>query len=35
MFDNEYDLAKAVMAGMESRSVANEYALGRFIFNSA
>ena len=35
MFDNEYDLAKAVMAGMESRSVANEYALDRFIFNSA
>ena len=32
---NEYDLAKAVMAGMESRSVANEYALDRFIFNSA
>jgi hypothetical protein len=35
MFDNEYDLAKAVMAGMNSRSVAGEYALDRFIFNSA
>jgi putative transposase len=35
MFDNEYDLAKAVMAGMESRSIAGEYALDRFIFNSA
>ncbi len=35
MFDNEYDLAKAVMAGMESRSVTGEYALARFIFNSA
>jgi putative transposase len=30
MFDNEYDLAKAVMVGMESRSLAD-----RFIFNSA
>ena len=35
MFDNEYDLSKAVMAGMESRSVTGEYALDRFIFNSA
>lgn len=35
MFDNEYDLAKAVMAGMESRSIAGEYALDRFIFNCA
>jgi putative transposase len=34
MFDNEYDLAKAIMAGMESRSVLGEYALDRFIFNS-
>jgi putative transposase len=35
MFDNEYDLAKAVMAGMESRSIAGQYSLSRFIFNSA
>lgn len=35
MFDNEYDLAKAVMAGMESRSLTGQYPLDRFIFNSA
>ena len=35
MFDNEYDLAKAVMAGMASRSIAGDYALDRFIFNCA
>ena len=35
MFDNEYDLAKAVMAGMESRSVVGEYSLDRFTFNCA
>ena len=35
MFDNEYDLAKAVMTGMESRSVAGKYALDRFTFNCA
>ena len=35
MFDNEYDLAKAVMAGMESRSVTGEYSLDRFTFNCA
>lgn len=35
MFDNEYDLAKAVMNGMESRSEAGEYTLERFIFNCA
>ena len=35
MFDNEYDLAKAVMQGMESRSQAGEYTLERFIFNCA
>jgi hypothetical protein len=34
MFDNEYDLAKAIMAGIKSRSIAGEYALDRFIFNS-
>ena len=30
MFDNEYDLAKAVMHGMESRSQAGEYTLFAF-----
>ena len=35
MFYNEYDLAKAVMAGMESRSQAGDYLLDRFIFNCA
>jgi putative transposase len=35
MFDNEYALAKAVMAGMESRSIVGKYALDRFIFNCA
>jgi putative transposase len=35
MFDNEYDLAKAVIAGMESRSLTGQYPLDRFIFNSA
>ncbi len=33
MFDNEYDLAKAVMKGMTACSEAGEYALERFIFN--
>lgn len=33
MFDNEYDLALAVMDGMKARSGAGEYALERFIFN--
>ncbi|MFH7244298.1 MAG: transposase [Spirulina sp.] len=35
MFDNEYDLAMAVIDGMESRSVGGGYALERFIFNCA
>jgi hypothetical protein len=35
MFDNEYDLAKAVTAGMESRSISAQYSLDRLIFNSA
>jgi len=35
MFDNEYDLAKAVMNGMSARSEAGGYALERFIFNCA
>lgn len=34
MFDNEYDLAMAVIDGMEARSVAGNYELERFIFNS-
>jgi DDE superfamily endonuclease len=33
MFDNEYDLALAVMGGMRTRSEVGEYALERFIFN--
>lgn len=33
MFDNEYDLAIAVMNGMKTRSQAGEYTLERFIFN--
>ena len=33
MFDNEYDLALAVMDGMKARSEAGEYTLERFIFN--
>jgi hypothetical protein len=34
MFDNEYDLAKAVMAGMESRRITGQYSLDRLIVNS-
>jgi putative transposase len=33
MFDNEYDLAKAIIQGMESRSQTGGYELERFIFN--
>jgi transposase len=35
MFDNEYDLALAVMEGMKARSEAGNYHLERFIFNCA
>lgn len=35
MFEDEYDLALAIIQGMESRSIAGEYALERFKFNSA
>lgn len=35
MFEDEYDIAMAVMDGMEARSVAGDYALERFKFNSA
>ncbi len=33
MFDNEVDLADAIMAGMEARSERGNYQLERFIFN--
>jgi len=33
VFDNEYDLARAVMDGMKARSAAGGYTLERFIFN--
>lgn len=35
MFDNEYDLAMAVIDGMKSRSQQGGYTLERFKFNSA
>ena len=35
MFDNEYDLALAVMEGMEVRSEQSEYTLERFRFKSS
>jgi hypothetical protein len=35
MFDNEYDLAMAVIDGMEARSAARKDVLERFIFNCA
>ena len=35
MFDNEYDLALAIIAGMEARSSVSGYAIERFIFNCA
>ena len=35
MFEDEYDLALAIIQGMESRSMAGDYALERFKFNSA
>lgn len=34
MFEDEYDLALAVMAGMEARSISGGYPLERFKFNS-
>ena len=34
MFEHEYDLAKAVISGMEARSAKGEYTLERFKFNS-
>jgi len=35
MFDNEYDLALAVMDGMEARSEQGGYTLKRFRFKSS
>jgi hypothetical protein len=35
MFEDEYDLAVAVMTGMEDRSRSGEYSLKRFKFNCA
>jgi putative transposase len=35
MFENKYDLAMAIIDGMEARSVKGEYALERLIFNCA
>lgn len=35
MFDNNYDLAVAIIDGMEARSQISEYTLERFIFNCA
>ncbi len=35
LFDNEYDLAMAVIEGIESRYQASEYVLNRFMFNCA
>jgi len=33
MFDNNYDLAMAIIDGMEARSLKGGYALERLIFN--
>jgi hypothetical protein len=35
MFEDEYDLALAIMDGMEARSIKGGYTLERFKFNSA
>ena len=34
MFEDEYDLALAIMDGMEARSIKGGYTLERFKFNS-
>jgi putative transposase len=34
MFDNEYELALAIIAGMESRSSVGGYPIERFIFTA-
>lgn len=33
VFDDEYDLALAVIAGVEARGQSGEYAVQRFMFN--
>ncbi len=35
MFEDQYDLALAIMDGMEARSLKGGYRLERFKFNSA
>ncbi|WP_229499256.1 hypothetical protein [Nostoc mirabile] len=35
MFDNKYDLAMAIINGMEARSIKGGYVLEHFIFNFA
>lgn len=35
MFEDEYDLALAVIAGVEARADRGQYTVNRFIFNSA
>ena len=35
MFEDEYDLALAIIDGMKARSVKGGYSLERFKFNSA
>ena len=34
MFDNAYDLAMAVEAGVKKRYLAKDFSVSRFIFNS-
>lgn len=34
MFEDEHDLALAIISGMENRSLANDYTVERFMFNS-
>lgn len=33
MFEDEYDLALAIMDGMEARNIKGDYTLERFKFN--
>ncbi|PSB40151.1 hypothetical protein C7B77_28745 [Chamaesiphon polymorphus CCALA 037] len=34
MFDNDYDLACAIMTGIQARAEQSNYKVERFIFNS-
>jgi putative transposase len=34
MFDNDYDLAGAIMTGIQARAERGNYKIERFIFNS-